>query len=339
MHPFNKNMNRLISTKSNILFLNKQLYYIGLSHYPCGSQRRKNMFNPIFIAMITITIITRDMISLFINDEKISLMLGNYAFKWRFKTHWNITAILGFFLTLIIQFLHFWPFYQNKHNYWNNLQINVQNKNPSQKTSKRFFFAIDFIIRYFTPIFFCFFSFVPLYISCSFKEIIIYGIPWSIAYGFLTLYAFGILLYQLIYFCLISYECRLNLIIANSILRAYLFKSKPTKKQIKIFNNFDKIYREIYQMNIFWSNYLFWNWFILSIILIILIFIILTEKLEIITSLTLILTLVCGIIYLLTLVISSTALYNEANKTYSISNSFMLVNNKRNASLSVKLKV
>lgn len=337
-------LSKIITIQSSIIFLNKYIYSIGLSQYGSESQRRHRIFNPIFIAIVNVLLIIRELVTLIFNNENLSIIFGDFAIKWKFKVHWSVVVVLTIILVTNIQILDFWYYYLKQNNYW--LISPYFNENSTTvlgKKSKLFFKFVDTFTKKIFPLFAFTISFVflSIFTNSSLKELIIFGIPWSIIYWFFGLYDAGIIIWLFIYFALISYNCKLRVKIQNCMLRGYLFKSHRIKaKSIKsLLNNFDKIHIQINRLNHFWSKFLFWNWMIYSIIIVLLLFQICFGKLDMSVFIFFAFLSFIGITFLIILLIAATAVYNENKITHQLSQRLMVATMQNNISISIKLKV
>src|SRR5882724_7355448 len=98
---------------SKIEFIDNMIYLIGEMVYRRGGhkfndnyRKRSLLFNPFVINIVFIVIIIREIISLFIINEYLSQIIGDYGYKLQFKIQLKISQILSFScLAIITQFI------------------------------------------------------------------------------------------------------------------------------------------------------------------------------------------------------------------------------------------
>src|SRR5882724_6201046 len=106
---------------SNIEFIENMIYLIGEMVYRRGGhkfndnyRKRSLLFNPFVINIIFIVIIIREIISLFITNEYLSQIIGDFTYNLKFKNNLLICIIMTYLLLIIIEINNYYNFKNNK---------------------------------------------------------------------------------------------------------------------------------------------------------------------------------------------------------------------------------
>ena len=87
-------------------------YRIGLSLFPFGSEKRKNIYNPYRIILINVIFIIRAIISSFISDDNkdIFFYIGDFAYflDVNSRYHLNSCLIFALLITIVSHLIHIW---------------------------------------------------------------------------------------------------------------------------------------------------------------------------------------------------------------------------------------
>jgi hypothetical protein len=268
--------NRLLSNNLVIKKAGSHLYLIGLSLTQFGSQKRHRFYNPKFVLFINLLLVMRCIISILSNDDNRNLfiIIGDYSYFFKVRFHYNIALAMYVILAIISQLIY----YRSSHKkisltflkpfemmvgLVSPFSINLDNEEDIRKMIKKtklIFSISELNIKIFVPIAGFIVSFFPYVMHCSLKEIIFFGIPWSILFTICIHFACNIQIWQITYFYLICYYMKIRVYNLNN-----SNKSKM-KQKCKISNRsinsmlaaFNSIYNQINEYNItFWSKYLF----------------------------------------------------------------------------------
>src|SRR5882724_189313 len=169
---------------SNIEFIENMIYLIGEMVYRRGGhkfndnyRKRSLLFNPFVINIVFIVIIIREIISLFITNEYLLQIIGDFAYKMRFKFEIKFITISILFMAIINLIINYFHFKNNKIHKTLKTEgkQNLMNK-KTQKYMKIMNKLIHLIVIYFGFML----SFVMSFISFETKMFIIFSIPWNI---------------------------------------------------------------------------------------------------------------------------------------------------------------
>ena len=231
----------------------------SVSRYKYVSIKTPIIFNEVLMNFILIAILVRDLISLMINNEHVSLMLGDIAFNWRDKSLWNIDVILAALTALGNRFLHYYyskinhfPMKSFEHDKLIDLSC-INNK------SKYYLKLLKFHIWNITVFGFLTF-FIPLSFNLSLIKLLTFGLFWSILGTLFVLYSTLNLSVNMAYFCLLAYKFKLQLRLENNQIKQLSTKHLPKvlieRQLLRIISRIFKIYKQIKDENKFWSKWL-----------------------------------------------------------------------------------
>jgi hypothetical protein len=330
------------------------LYRIGLSLFSFGSQTRNRFHNPVFISFIICAQILKSITAIIMKEDKYKLLLiGDFTHLLNDRYFINVAVILFELLALSSQMLHYLKYYKNESpSYLKPFEMisglvspksiglmNEKDINELLKKSK-FMFKVSKLLTFgqtFTG--FCI-SFIPLIINSSFPLLLI-EIFWAQLFTTSAYFSININFSQMTYFYIICLYLKLKLRNANNSIRnSFEKKYKMTNYKMNILNSLNSIISEINTYNNdFWSKYLM---IVLMLVLIILDFV-LFEAIFGKMSLFFKIILFCGscLIFLLLIILINTAssVAFETNKSYKLLNKLFIINNKKNISITIKIKV
>src|SRR5882724_7874399 len=102
---------------SNIEFIENMIYLIGEMVYRRGGhkfndnyRKRSLLFNPFVINIVFIVIIIREIISLFITNEYLSQIIGDFAYNLKFKIQFKIIVFLAYSLMITMEINNYYNF-------------------------------------------------------------------------------------------------------------------------------------------------------------------------------------------------------------------------------------
>lgn len=331
-----------------------QLYRIGLSLWPVeGVSRPKSRYPPLLF-FIELYYHFRSVVVLLLPDQSLDFyrLIGDFGFVFGTKAHFALTCIFSILLALNSHLLNFYIFVKKlEPTYFQlfSMMAGVVSPQSIGLTDKatvlqllrraRVVFAIGEYVPFtlgFSIVLINLFSF---YSNSTLVQIVVYVVPNSLGWFVVVNIVYSVILWQLIYFYLITFYLKSKLKAVNQTLRGF------TKSQVKRPISFSKvcadlsaIYTEIHEYdNIYWSKFLAFVWMSCATILSTLsFFIIFGEMLLIIRIFCLYFDLF--FVAMLILVVSNCAtVYLEVNKSYKELNSFMTLWNRRSISKGLKV--
>ena len=106
------NVNRVLPLHLVNKSAGSDLYRIGLSLFPFGSQKRKRIYNPYIIFSINVMFILRSILLLSLNDDNYNnyLYMGDYAFflDKELSIYLNCVILFVLFFLIVSHLMHFW---------------------------------------------------------------------------------------------------------------------------------------------------------------------------------------------------------------------------------------
>ena len=334
--------------KSILYSIRELLYGFGISFVkPSLESKRRKFFDPLYITIINVVIMSKDFSSMIVNNDTFSIIVGDYAYKWKLKNQFNLLMVLTFILPVGTHLFHFLYYRKKKFDYWLTLSSDdhpLGTVVTLDRISQFVLNMFEVITHVMFPMGFFLLCFSSLAMSCTLKELVLSGIPWSIVYAFYGLYDPGMYLFQMLYFVVLSYDCKLEFKQLNRNLESFTrTQTKNTwnfEPNLKIFiKTLDRNRRDFTKINDFWSKYLFFNWIAMSSVLSGFLLQILFGKLGITINCMFGSIFMIGVIYLSVLIYSATTLYNETNKTFKIVNQLFIRSIDSNINIKTKLKV
>ena len=108
----NLNLNKVLPTYLAIKSAGSDLYRIGLSLFPFGSQQRNKYHNPYIIISIFIVFMLRLIVSLILSDDNynIFIYIGDFAYflDKESRLYLNSTIFFCIFFLFVSHLMHFW---------------------------------------------------------------------------------------------------------------------------------------------------------------------------------------------------------------------------------------
>src|SRR5882724_1597811 len=106
---------------SKVVFIDELIYLIGEMVYRRGGhkfndnyRKRSLLFNPFVINIVMIVIIIREIISLFITNEYLSQIIGDYSYKLKFKYQFKVLVFTYYLIIIITEINNYYNFKNNK---------------------------------------------------------------------------------------------------------------------------------------------------------------------------------------------------------------------------------
>ena len=253
-----------IKSKQNLLnVLTVKLYSIGSLFVSNIRIKRKVIFNPTMILINFFIVFVRQVLSLLLNDRNISLMLGDFAFKWKLKSMWNSILIIAILQTSSILVVHFqfhktndYPFRMSRH----------LKQTPYEVKWKQIFIIklIEKTVTL-TTIAYGLIHIISYTLSSTHFELLIYGLPWLVIDLPFIVYVTSVVFWNSIYFDVLTHNLKLQLRLENSRMK-YLVTTTVSKLHLfnltkSIMKNLNKIHFLIQWKSKFWSLFVFFNCF------------------------------------------------------------------------------
>ena len=92
-----------INFENLLYFIGEKNYRIGLNKFNENYRERKKIYNPYFINFTIISILLREILSLFIKEDYYSIIIGDFAYNWKFRLQWKITIFVGIEIAFLNQ--------------------------------------------------------------------------------------------------------------------------------------------------------------------------------------------------------------------------------------------
>ena len=335
MEDFNPDL--LLPQELIIDSVDEHLYRIGLCLTPNRQNTRRSLiFRPILITMVFIIFLFLRIASIFTDNRQILLLLGDVGHLFEMRISASILFILTSLFTLSNQLIYY---------YNNNLYIrptfltlfhmmsgsvspssiglnDEQQVNKLLSLSRKLFIIVKYQCQYILPI--CIIIvLLPTYtMFTSVYEVLLYGIPTICIYIIIEVYFWNFLDYQYLYFYLV---CKyLNMKLKNSNQELILIRDRKHSFKIsKILHTFNAIYCEIKEYDsTYISKFLFTVWLVVDTSLVVLIYLDIFIKSQLIVRLGLhYITTVFAIFFLFSITTAASINYTS-RETYKLLNSF-----------------
>jgi hypothetical protein len=262
------------------------LYRIGLNLISNGRQKRSNFYNPLVILSVHIVTVIKSIISLLMpeENEKLLIIIGDFAHFFGVKTQFNVDIIITNSLALTSQLI-FYYIYKNgiKQTHLKVFDmmsglispksIGLTNKveiNKLIKESKILFSICEWNNKIITPMIFTL-NLLPFILNYSLLDLMIFGIPHTFLYTLSVHYNCSIIFWPLVYFYLICRYIKIKIKEQNDLIAKAIVERKVINSQkiLRLIRNLNAIYSEINEYNReFWSKYLLLIWFIFGFLII-----------------------------------------------------------------------
>ena len=222
----NFNPNKLLSSNLVIKSIDSHLYSIGLSLFKNGNFKRRNFQNPVFMFIIQLQIFIRQCISLSVFEEnpEIFVYIGDVGYFIKARYHYAVACGLIMLISLISQILHFInykksikPSYMRPFEMMSGLtspqSIGLNDEEEIRKMIRisKYLFKVCKILPLFM---FCLIFTLTFWIfihNFSLKQMMVFGMAYSILNGMIGFYANSIIISQIVYFYIICYYLKLKI--------------------------------------------------------------------------------------------------------------------------------
>ena len=295
--------------------ISDKLYLIGLSLFKVGHKRRSVSFHPVIVGLVLLLLITREIVSLLIDDRRVSMMLGDIAYKWQLKNMWNLTALFAELNALACMATNWLYYFRYDKPFWLSPPLAIHYKSLMTNKQVMILRALDFYNVAWAVLAFVV-SMAILANNDNVLEGITCGLVGAVTNALMCLYATAIIFWQMMYFCFVSIRFKLQLNRENRKLD-YLAGKMLVPSLKSIFIRINQIHKDIGRKNVFWSRIVFLNALTYSILTSIVISQFLGE-LETIMFLTMILVLFIIAVIILVQFTSAISVNMEANKLHNI---------------------
>ena len=251
------------------------LYLIGEKNSQMGYQysnenyrKGRKIFKPSVVNTLLAVIIIRDLISLFISNDFIALLIGDYVHNFQYKIQWNCFFFDCYVMITMNQLM-------NKVNSKkiNLVQMNYPGRfNDKLGSSHRMAKILWIATKSLTLMIGCagfLFSFAFTSMNTTFIELISIGLFWCLMFSLFAAFLCEMYTWNLAYFILTAYYCKTLLKFQNDKLKL-LVKSGKFIFNTNILNalrDIDILYKKIMEFNGIWSQFLFISWICLALML------------------------------------------------------------------------
>ena len=340
--------NKLLPKSLIIVGADTNLYRIGLSLFKKRIIKKRFMNKPFIIYIIIIQILLRSVFYLKfirVNDPVFHLIIGNMAYFSGPYLEVNICASLITLISFCSMILHWYNYFSDIKPIDNRLFemmaglikpkcIGIYEEQlclKLLKISRRGLFIAKYVdISLFIFLWIILF---PLYMPfiTNFNLLII-GIFHTLLWAISCAYIYRIIVYQTVYYYILTYYIKLRLIEYNEQIKFILKNNKYLRYSqiLAIMSRLYKIHDEINEYNCcFWSKYLCIFWFnITAVISLLISFILFSNNLSFKLLLMPIILLFIGILYFIIHI--SAAIHSESNNSYKLFNSLYCQQNYNN---------
>ena len=330
------------------------LYQIGLSLFPVNGVKRSKTRRPLLIFLLEVYYVIRSVVVLLLPEQSLYFyrLLGDFGFVFGTRAHFALTVIFSILLAINSHLLNYFNYimgvkptdfqlFDMMSGKASPKSIGLSNKHIISELLRRariLFFIGDYIPLSLgsTIVFINLFSF---YSNSSIIEIVLYVIPNSFGWFVIVNIVYSIILWQLIYFYLITFYLKYKLKEINQRLNRLRRGDDQNPFSFrKLTENLVSIYTEIaeYDDN-YWSKFLAFVWMSCGTILSTLSFFIIFGQMIFIIRIFCLYFDLFFISMLLWVVHICATVYLEVNKSYKLLNSLMTKWNRKEALKGLKV--
>ena len=234
-------------------------YRYGFPYFNDKYRKRRKIFNPLFVNTFLLVYVIKSIISVFINDDTYSVLLGDFSYKIEITKQFNILIFIASLYTICLINANKWIL---KSRPKSGLSLLVGSDKHQAKYYK-FNNIVELVQKLISYSIFTFVFLIGLslsYLSFTFTQFLLIGIVWSISFGLFGMLCGKIVLGNIIYLILFCYYSISSLKIINISLTTLVENDKKIIKNsdiMKILQNIDTIYGNINTFNMLWSIPLF----------------------------------------------------------------------------------
>ena len=329
--------NMITEIELSLFMISERLYSIGISMFRVSDKKRLNILNPNVVSIVLTALLVREIVSYFVGDRRLSMMIGDLSFNWMLKPMWNLSIASALVIILSHQTIHRYYGSRNDFPFW----LVVQKNSQDMTVETKFPYLIKLVemsVKLWVVL--ASVTTIAIYLfGSTTTEALTYGLFATFSNFWLTYYVIQMALWQVLCYCLIAYRFKLQLKVKNNRL-LYLSNKIDLNIAIKVKNSLrtiDRIHTSIHTFDKFWSKIAF----VFTILCAIIFGVSISQlfsNVELIMKITLSMMAITTSIIITTIFVSSSLIYVEANKTHRIL--FGLINQKWVAKdLDYKLKV
>ena len=246
----------------NFLLVEKN-FINGFPYFNENFRERRKLFQTKICFSLMALIMFRDFVSYFIREDFYSVLIGDFVFKFKFKIQWNICIALCSVLLTSIQLINDYN-YKKYRNFIQLFQTDFRDFNNSLNCFKLFEKFLQFLLF----IFYFVLSLLFFWPYITFTQLMTIGLFWSLLYG-LFVQIFGEkIFWNLFLFELICCELIFGLKKQNKVIES-MFERQTIVNSFEVnhlLRDIDSNHRKISAQNEIWSNVLFVEWILLSLI-------------------------------------------------------------------------
>ena len=247
--------NKLRLINGLIYLIGKHKLRIGLPEVNGFKSKYSYIFDPKFINTITLIMIFRAIINIYIKNDFISkYILCDFSYELDFGNEWKVFEITAFSFVIILQIL----IYYNYKNSYNSKIIDELNIEVFDTKLMNLFKYINIFIRILGLYFGSFFFIITLYNSFRLNIYLLFTIIMAMICMLSTTYWVYIYFWKLISFSLYCYRSKLLLNIENKYLFQFINENKNVEKILLLncLKRLNEIYIKISEWNKIWNIYI-----------------------------------------------------------------------------------
>ena len=244
------------------------MFLVGEANFRCGFpnfnvkyRKRHKLFNPLFVNTFLLVYVIKSIISVFINDDTYSVLLGDFSYKIEITKQWNLLLLIASLYTICLIIANKWILKSRPKSRLSLLVGSDKHREKYSRLNKIIELAQKFICySIFIFIFLIGLSFS--FLSFTFIQFLLIGIAWSISFAIFAIILAGIVLGNIVYLLSFCYYSILSLKSINEILMNMVKNNKKIIKNSDIMNllqDIDYIYSKINIFNMLWSMPLFFT--------------------------------------------------------------------------------
>ncbi len=318
-----------------------KLYVIGLSFYRNGPEKRYPFHNPVFIIIFDIILLIKFLIPVLFpqQSEKFYVLIGDFSYYFNGTIHLNTAAFFITLLSLSTHLIHLYQYvYGIKPSFLKPLEMIAGLVTPQSisltdekkthefvKLTRNLFLACDYFTKLIMPLAGFNLSFWLFAFNYQIKDLILYGIPYTLLFILCSYFNYSSIGWQLVYFHLNCYYLKTKIRSINEELKSKINKkSKYHSWEVKYYvKSLDQIYRELNDYNTnYWSKFLFLNWVLLATVINTVLYLTIFAKLNLIARIVFIYSSIFFIFIIILVINNASSVTYEANKSYNLFNSY-----------------
>ena len=257
-------VNKLDKINIALFLFGEANYRYGFPYFNENFRKRKFLYRPIVFNSFMIIWLSKCAISLFITEDKYSILIGDFSYKVGVKAQWNLTLINISGAMLWINLVNYYVSKKNKK--FKPGQVSRMGVSTTFLKARKYLGIIQDVYTYILISLAMIVGLLFSYISFSLNDLLIYGIFWSAFCSLGLLMAGKAYFFNLWFLFTFCYYSRYLLKDINQKLREMSKSNKMITNSdvLNTLRNIDVIYRKIMAFNDFWSLSLLVTWIVLA---------------------------------------------------------------------------